>query len=344
MTSLTKTAIITRKTIRYSIFAVIILIVGRIFLSTGIKVYRHFFPAPPPPPTVSFGKLPKLEFPEGKSAENLTFTLETPEGGLPELTTQTKVYFMPKFFPNLLSLDAAIQKAQGLGFNPQPQKVSDTIYHFSHKNSPATLKINTVTGIFSISYDLSADSTPIEGVPPAPEVAASIVRSYLSSADLLPEDLTGPTSHQYLKIKEGNLTSALGRSEAHLIKINLFRKAYDNLPSLPPDPNQANIWFLVSGSREKQKQIIAAEFHYFPVDKTQSATYPIKTAEKALEELKAGQGYIASTPEKNVVIRRVYLAYFDPGKTSGFLQPMVVFEGDGFLAYIPAVTADYYGE
>jgi hypothetical protein len=38
------------------------------------------------------------------------------------------------------------------------------------------------------------------------------------------------------------------------------------------------------------------------------------------------------------------MAYYDPDVLSQYFQPIVVFEGDGgFVAYVPAVTAEYYG-
>lgn len=346
MASLTRTAIVTRKIIRYSILGVILLIIGRIAIGAGIRAYRYFFPPPPPPPTVTFGKLPELVFPDGVDVGNVNYTIETPEGEVPEFSTQAKVYFMPKQSANLLSLDAATQKAIDLGYEGNPQEVSDTVYRFQRGDSPATLQINIVTGIFSISYNLSADSSAIERLPPSPEVAASEVRSYLSSADLLPEDLSGPTTGEFLKIEGGQLVDALGRNEADLVKINLFRDQYDELPTLPPDPNEANVWFYVTGAREKKNQFVAAEYHYFPVDNSQSATYPIKTAQEALNELKAGNAYVAfaGQQEGNITIRRIYLAYYDSGKPSEFFQPIIVFEGDSFMAYIPAVSSDYYGE
>jgi hypothetical protein len=346
MASLTRTAIVTRKIIRYGILAIILLIIGRIAIGAGIRVYRYFFPAPPPPPTVTFGKLPSLAFPEDINLGSVNYVIETPEGGLPNLDTQARAYFMPKQTSTLLGLDAARQKAVDLGYADSPQEISDTVYRFPHRDQPATLVINTVTGIFSISYSLSADQTPTERIPPAPEVAASQVRSYLSSADLLPDDLTGPTTHEFLKLEGGQLVSALGQSDSDLVKVNFFRREYNGFPSLTPDPNEANVWFYVSGARERQKQFIAAEYHYFPIDESQSATYPIKTAEEALNELKAGNGFIASAAqtEGNIAIRRIYLAYYDSGRPLEFFQPIIVFEGDGFVAYVPAVTADYYGE
>lgn len=344
MATLTKVSITTRKIIRYSIFGVIALIIAKFTLDTTIQIYRYFFPVPPPPPTVAFGKLPKLDF--RFSEGNLTFSLETPEGSLPILATQAKVFFMPKPSPNLLSLESATEKAVQLGFLPDAEVASQTIYRFRHKNVPSTLESNIVTGVFSLSYDLAEDLSAIERIPPASEIAASLARSYLSSADLLPEDLTGPTAHSFLKIESEQLVPALGQADADLIRVNLFRKDYDELPTLPPDPNEANVWFMISGARERYKQIIASEFHYFPVDETQLATYPLKTAETAWEELQAGHAYIAiSGGEGTIVIRRVYLAYYDSGTPAEFLQPIVVFEGDNnFTAYVPAVTSDYYGE
>jgi hypothetical protein len=349
MTSLTQIAITIRKIIRYGIFFLIFLIIGRIVLGIGLGIYRTIFPPAPPPPTVSFGKLPKLPFPQKTTPTNLTYTLETAEGGFPKISTQAKVFFMPKLSSNLLSLDLAKEKAASLGFNTDPQKVSEILYRFSRKDTPSTLEINIITGAFSLSYDLGADSSPLQKRPPAAEIAASQVRSYLSSANSLPEDLTGPTNYGYLKLSEGKFVSALSLSEANLVKVNLFRKDYDNLPSLTPDPNEANVWFVISGALERGKQIIAGQYHYFAVDEGKYSTYPIKTAQAAWDELNAGKAYVATRginkDGDKITIRKIYLAYYDAGEPTDFYQPIFVFEGDrGFIAYLPAVTSAYYGE
>lgn len=352
MSSLTQVAISTRKTIRYGIFFIIFLIIGKMIWGSAIGIYRKLNPPPPPPPTVKFGKLPTLPFPpptEGEVRPNLTFSLETPEGGLPALPSQENVYFMPKISSNLLSLQIATDKAVSLGFSPNWQQVSDTLYKFPHVSEHSELLMNIVSGAFSISFDLKSDSSPLSRRPPAPEIAAAQIRSYLSSADLLPDDLTAETTHEFLKQEGENLVPALSLSEASLIKVNFFRRPYNNLPSLTPKPDESNVWFIVSGLPEKQKQIIAAEFHYFPIDETQSSTYPLKTAEDAWNELNSGRAYIASyglNQEGNQVkIRRIYLAYFDSGEPTEFFQPIIVLEGDkGFAAYVPAVAQDYYGE
>jgi hypothetical protein len=346
--SLTQIAITARKTVRYGIFFIIFLIIGKIVFDIGKGVYQYFFPTPPPAPTVEYGKLPKLPFPE-KAKPNLTFTLETAEGALPTLSEQAKVYFMPKLSPNLLSLDVAKEKAISLGFQPEEQEITQTLYRFNKKDIPAYLEMNIASGIFSISYDLKADRSPLERKPQAPEVSASQVRSYLSSANLLPEDLTGPTVHEFLKIDNERYITSLSLAESDLIKLNFFRKDYDSLPSLTSDVNKGNIWFVESGAPDRERQVIAAEYHYFPVDETKFSTYPLKPAQIAWDEFSQGNYYLAgqglNKDGDNVIIRRMYLAYYDAGVPMDFYQPVIVFEGDkGFLGYVSAISTDYYGE
>lgn len=348
MVTLTYASITARKTIRYMIYGIIFLIVGRILLNSTIALYKKIFPPAPDPATVSFGKLPKLPFPEKKKV-NLTFGIETSDGTIPTFPLTTNVYFMPKKSANLLSLDFAKENAKKLGFNPESQQISDSLYRFNHKTAPATLETDIVTGAFSISFDLHADSSPLSVKPSQPEVALSTIKSFLSSANLLPADLSGPTKHEFLKTQAGGFIPALSLSDANLIRVDLFRKEYNKLPVLTNSPDYSNVWFMVSGLRERGKDVMAGEYHYFPVDETKSSTYPLKTGDFAWQEFSSGNYYPASlggTVEgDNIKIRKIYLAYYDSGVYTEFMQPIYVFEGDkNFVAYIPAVTADYYGE
>lgn len=353
MTSLTKVAITARKIIRYTIFFIVFLTVGKILLGIGISVYKSIFPSPPPPPTVKFGKLTTVPFPKKNDSPKLTYNLETAQGGFPEIPGQAKVYFMPKLNPNLLSLDVAKEKAKSLGFIGNPQQESESLYKFPNPDNPSYLEMNIVTGTFSISYDLSSDRSPIDTRPVAAEISASEFRSLLSGASTLPDDLTGQMVPGYFKLENGKLVSALSLSGADVVKVNLFRKNYDNLPSMTANPDEANVWAIVSGSQDKAKQIIASEYHYYPVDESQYSTYPIKTPQEAFGQLQAGGAYIATMGKHkdgdNVTIRKVYLAYFDPEEESDFYQPIYVFDSDdtasgtSFVAYVPAVSSDYYG-
>ncbi|HLD91958.1 MAG TPA: hypothetical protein VI795_01030 [Patescibacteria group bacterium] len=348
MVTLTYASITARKAIRYGIYFIIFLIIGRIMLNGAISLYKKVFPPAPEPPTVAFGKLPKLPFPE-KTKLNLNFTLETVEGNIPSFDAKANVYFMPRKSANLLSLDYTKEIAKKLGYTSDPQQVSDSVYKFNHKTSSAQLEADIITGAFSISFDLNADPTPILVKPNPPEVSAGTVRSFLSNANLLAADLNGDVTHQYLKTQAGSFIPAVALSDSNIVRIDLFRKKYNELPIVSNTPDKSNVWFMVSGIKEKGKDIIAGEYHYFPVDETQKATYPIKTGDQAWQEFTGGNYYPASyglTAEgDNIKIRKIYLAYYDPGVYTEFFQPVYVFEGDkDFKAYVPAVTSDYYGE
>jgi len=102
---------------------------------------------------------------------------------------------------------------------------------------------------------------------------------------------------------------------------------------------------MFSGARAGGDQVVAAEYHHFALDENKNGIYPIKTSEEAWEELKSGKGYIADLGDNSkgtITIRKVYLAYYDPGQYTEYFQPVVVFEGDNnFVAYIPAVINEY---
>lgn len=348
MATLTEASIISRKTVRYIIYAIISFTALRFVIISSIALYKKLNPPPPPPATVAFGKLPKLIFPD-KVKPKLNFSLETPTNGLPVFPDKQNVYFMPKISSNLLSLDIAKDRSNRLGFNSEPQQITESMYKFFHKNAPSSIETNIITNSFSISYDLNIDPSPLSVHPPLPDIAMSGIKSFLSSASIYPDDLNGPIRHKYLKIQGGGFLPALSLSDAVLIRVDLFRKNINELPPVTPNYSEGNVWFMVSGLRDRGKDIIAGEYHYFPVDESQVATYPIKSADSAWQEFNSGNYYVASqgttVDNDNIKIRKIYLAYYDASSYAEFYQPVFVFEGDkDFVGYVPAVTTDYYGE
>lgn len=314
-----------------------------------MSIYQNFNPPPPPPPTVLFGKLPPLSIPKIEAQQAANFTLELPEGELPTVDTTLPVFVIPKKAAYLGAIDDARNIVRELGFTDSEEEISPAIYRW-HNNrfADSTISINIITGAFSLNSNLLEDSNLLGLRPPNEEAAAATIFSFLSGADLLTEDLENGTVSSSLikKTADNQLVFAPSISEAQFIRVDLSRQDYNNLSVVTPVPKRSNVWFLISGSSDPPRQIIAGEFHYFPIDESQSSTYPIKTPQTAWEELKAGQGFIVNRAQKeNVTIRRVYLAYYDSPEYQEFFQPVFVFEGDdGFASYVPAVTSEYYGE
>lgn len=351
MASLTEVSTITRKVIRYGTYLVILLILGRLAFIGAKALYGRLFPEPPPKPTVVFGKLPALPFPEKHVPNNLSYTLETPDAKLPVFPEQIEVYFMPPGSSLLGGLDAAKKRASSMGFNPNGKILLESVpnvYIFQKDNAPSHLTMNIVTGIFSISYDINSDPSVIGKLPPAAEVAISNARSFFSRAGVLEDDLKERASHEFLRIEGGQFVPAVSLSEADLTKVNLYRSSYaEDIPAVTQEYSEANVWVLLGGAGGN-RQVIAAEYHYYPVDEEQVGTYPLITAGQAWEDLKSSKAHIPSeggaADGANITIRRVYLAYYDAGQYTEFYQPVIVFEGDNdFAAYVPAVSAEFYG-
>jgi len=353
MASLTEASILTRKIIRYGLYLLIIVVVGRLLWWGGTTLYSKINPPQPPKPTAAFGKLPKLPFPEGDDhkVENVTYTLQTADGNLPTFPELIPVYQMPEPQSNLQGLEAAKQKAQSLGFSQDGKLSIDkvpNIYRFDKIGKPSHLTMNIITGVFSISYDIASDPTVLGQQPPAPTLAVSQAQGYINRAGEDEEELSGPTTTEFLKAEKGAFVPASSLSEADVTKVNIFRKNYGpkgEYPAMTPEMPEANVWMMLSG---RTNDVLAAEFHYFPVDATKNGTYSIKNAQQAWDQLKEGKGYIANPGKRStteVIIRKVYLAYYDAGQYTPYYQPVVVFEGDGgFFGYVPAVVDDFYGE
>ncbi|MGB9911362.1 MAG: hypothetical protein ACPLKP_02025 [Microgenomates group bacterium] len=347
MATLTETAYITRRSIKIGIIAIFLFIIGKIIFNLGTKIWRQLHPPPPPPPTVSFGKLPKIEFPSSSSDLNLSFKLETIEGGLPNLPTVAKVYFITPIRPNLLALERANQLAKKLGFRSQPQPINEKIYRWQGEKTATTLEIDINTLNFHLYYDYQNDPQIInEKNLPNQQQAAQEVKSFLANAELLPQDLaSGTAEFRYFRWQPPNLVPALSLSEADFIQVNLFRADIEGVKVFPPNLDKPLIYFLFSGSRSPDKRIVEIKYIYYPIQTEIFGTYPLKPLSQAWTELQNKKGFIARLGENQdgqITIRKIYLGYYDSETPQNYLQPIYVFEGDrNFLAYVSAIDPQW---
>lgn len=344
MANLGETAVIARKAIKYGGMALVVLIIGRVILSAAVSYWKAVHPAPPPPPDVKFGKLPKLEFPQA-DAQSFTYKLETPTGGLPTgLPGQFKVFFMPIKKASLLAYDAAKSVASKLDFITDPKKLSETEYRWDTTDPiPSSLTINIITGAFILDKHWQSD--PTYNTPTiyyTDTQAQDRVYNLLSKVELLPEDVKdGRFTVQYLKSDKDQLVSAASLSQAYFIQVNLYRKPVDNVEVVNPSATKGLITAILALQREDARQFINLNYNYFPVDPQKFASYPLIGVSEAWKRLQAGQGFIAGVKPNttNVTIRDVSLKYYDADTPQQFMQPAYVFTGDpDFVGYVPALA------
>jgi hypothetical protein len=245
-----------------------------------------------------------------------------------------------------LALDQDTVTAGDLGFNSKPSEVKYGVYEFKNDSLNQTLTMNVLDGSFNLKYPYESDQLLLNPEKmPTKEEAITIAKGYLSGANKYPTDLSeGEKKVSYWKISFDGLKSVSSLSEANIIRVDFFRtNIADNLKIVSGDVNSASVSVLVTGSQLEGKKIVEVNYKYTQIDREIFSTYPIKTPEQAWTDLNAGNYWPASDVEtKDVTIRQMYLAYFEPISLTNYLQPIYVFEGDGnFVGYVSAVTEKY---
>jgi len=315
----------------------VLIIAAIIVFSLLMKVKDAVFPASPPPPKVGFGKLPAVEFPSNTVGKNLTYSINTITGTLPGFAVSERVYKMREEKPDLLSLSRAKEKARAIGFDKNPTQVSENVYQWKDADG----KILTMN-ILNFNFNLSSDyllNKDIAVFNRRADIAVSVAKDFLSRMNFLPSDLddTKTTTDQYF-VKNIKLMLSTSLSTTQVVRVNFFQKNFNNIMIYYPSPTPP-LNFLIGSSLDPQ--ILEANFFYQKPSDI-SSTYPLKTAEKAFEDLKSGNAYISIQPANtNVSIKKVSLGYFMAEKNQNFLMPIIVFESDNFRAYVSAVTDEW---
>ncbi|MBD3279527.1 MAG: hypothetical protein GF390_02335 [Candidatus Pacebacteria bacterium] len=342
--SLTDVTKIGRQAVKFSLIGLVVLMVGRIFLSALVGFWQATHPEPPPPPTVGFGKLPPIEFPAKTEVKKpQSYTLETADGRIPSFGDRAKVFLMPKSSPSLLADEQVRQIAASYNFIFEPEVLDSRTYRWT-KSQPleAVFEIDVQNHNFTLTTDyLTRPELLLKNNLPDDFEAVSRVKTFLRKADLLPADVaTAAGDIRYLKALGNDLGTAASLSDADFIEVNLNRVPVDGKYQMyTSQANQGTIQAIIAGALKGDNSIVQLKYYYHPVDKTIVETYPLRSSQQAWKILQAGEGYIVAAGEQEeAVIRQVELGYFDSLTEQQFLQPIYVFKGDsGFLGYVPAL-------
>lgn len=345
MANLTETAFYARRGIRWGIVALIGLTVLRILFDIAVTQLQRIFPPAPLKVNNYFGKLPKVAFPaQSTPSAQLSFSLQTISGEVPEASEAARVYFMPKNKANLLSLSKAQTFVGKLGFTTTPRQMSTTLYRWIDlKNPLRTIEMDIVSNQFRLNYNFVHDLTLFsERQIPSPQTAISETMTFFQNVSLPTQDLDiARPVITYLKLVGDRLEPTTSQSQADAVKLNIFRKDYDSMRVLTDNPEQSAVTIIFSGSRRTDKRMLAIDYSYWPLDAKNVGAYKLKTSEVAFEELKIGGGYIVKRPADmtQIAITTAYIAYYDSREPQLFMQPIFVFEAeDKFRAYVPAVA------
>lgn len=338
MATLTWASTFFRKTFTRIILAVLAIILFFIIINFGKNLINSIFPPSNAPATVAFGKLPKLDLSGGVTyAPGTIFNVQTVSGNIPNLAASAKVFMVsePRFAFG--ALKQAQEKAKNAGFNSQPVEALEGKAKFVDlKDKSRILVIETATGNFELQSDFASQQEIIASRPKSQEdakrQAIDFFRIFGISQKDFPQDKISST---FYKVDAGKLVSVVSLSDANLVQVVFNRAEIDGLPVIYLNAANPSVWALVSNQK------IAAA-NYFPIDiqKNKFATYPLKNASAAFEDLKNARGVFNKKIDGKVfIVRNVKLGYLQTNKFQPHLMPVYIFESDnGLAAYVSAVS------
>ncbi len=335
--TLTQTADLTKKVF---IFGVIFLVVI-IFSWVGFQYYKTSQVVPTQveeeKADTKFNLLPKPNFnislvPSSK----YTYELLTTTGKLPEdLPKIFKVYFISKLGTSLLASNRAKKLAFSLNFNNGPEILSSTLYNFTD-DSGGNINIDLDTGNFEYKRNIATESGLLNNTLTDKQKLIQDFKSFLNSKDLLKEQISsGQTQVVYpenssnkaiISLWQDNITE--GEAEIKIVTNNftegLIKTEVSNLVS------------------EDNNRYPYLKYIYWPIDLTNFATYPLKDINVAFDELKTGKASVVKESSISTVgLTNIHLAYLLTEEYTPYLQPVFVFEGEGFAALVGAVDEQF---
>lgn len=327
--TLTQTALITKR----AIFFLILLSAVGTSTFFGYKIWQARYlagvPKPEEKPDIKFGLLPKPDFLKPLvSSANFSYSIDTQTGGLPNFPKLAKVYYIPKGVVTFASSDKAGFLAQKLGIINPPQVLSETTHQF--KDNTKTLTYQLDSGNFIFKKEATAASfTPLGDE----KELTSDFRRLLSSLGLLNDDLrNSPSKAKLLK-------------EASAAAVFIWPKDIDKFPIVSQNFTDSPVEATSSGNFQIPDNLLVFKYTFWPVDQKTYATYPLKTAAQALEDLRGAKGIVLVEPKSpKVSITSVYLAYLESENYTPYLLPVFVFEGPNFVAYVNALPDQYVNQ
>ena len=287
------------------------------------------------------------------SSAGLQFTLDTIEGEPVTATQTAKIYFLPPTTTRFGYREKIYLIAKTLGFNTDEVKHELNGKVATFQDDTKTLKIDITNFNYSFEFDYTQDPTIFDGllIPPKDRIEDSAV-DFLKSIGRYPEELAqGKINVVYFNYnpEENKLYVTQKPQEANVVEVDFYRPDISAVPEPIPivspkyftSQNHVLMVFNESGYR-----ILKAQVEFYERSYEQIGIYPLKTGLQAWEELKVGRGLVINNdnPAPDILVKKMFLGYYDPDTYQEYLQPVYVFLGDNnFVSYIPAVSSDYFG-
>lgn len=345
--TLTELSFYVRKYRPYGILSVLLILI----LFYSVQLIILILQNKPTGPAISpiFNVLKRPTIPEASSSAGIKFALENIEGRPVTATDTARVYYL---LPPPRTTFGFRQKAYLMAktLNFETDTVSFILQGRNAVFSDATKKLSIDIQNFNFNFQFSFADQPglfDKAVTPSEQNAQAQAVAFLQSLDTYPEELAkGKTNAIFFNFNPQSKTiKPINKGEdANLVEIDFSRADIDGFPTVSPSFFNSQNFVLMAFFNDGTFQVLRSQVKFFEKSLEQFGVYPLRTGDEAYVDLQQGEGIVISNPQKrkDVIIRTMFLAYFDPDEYQDYLQPVYVFVGDdNFVAYVPAVTKQY---
>jgi len=302
-------------------------------------------------PVFGLIKAPFFEHATGNAKYD--FGLDTINGKLPMATASAKVYFIPEPKSTLAYLTKVDGLAVSFGFDTTITKpVTLDEEWVKYEDSDQLLEVNIRSYHFRYKLKFGAEfETIINATPEAKFIGfeSSLIeeaRQALSSRESYPPHLAaGTATPVYVRYDttEKQFVPVKPENGAQGLRV-YFGRVEDDLEIATPERLVTQNYVTIAPLNH-YSQVIEAQYLSYTKLETDPGTYPLISSEEAFVKLKQGLAktiYIDENAPKKILIKELYLAYYDPETYQSYFQPIYVFLGNhNFLGYLPALKDEY---
>ena len=341
MSSLTETAIFSRKAFIWIIIAICTVVALMILLGIGKNIKNALFPPKDLPATVAFGGINSLNKTTGfTAASGTTYELQTISGGFPALPAYGTVFEIKKGSSSFGAIDNVSEMASNIGFDGQGVEVAPGEFEYvDDVDKNIVLRIDSLSGNFLFDTNYENNTEILSGRPPDVQDAISIATRFLERYGLdlsdYPEE---KVQTRMVRVDGTSLTPTQSANTANLIDVKFYRSDLNKVPVIWAKENEAPISVLVS-----ERDVVYAKVSQNQIATNKFATYPLRNIADAYKDLEAGNGLFNRLPtQKQVTILNITLGYIESENMNGYLQPAYIFNSiDGLFGYVDAIESKW---
>jgi len=343
--TLTEYSVLARKVLPLGIIGILGALIA--FFSVQIILTQ---PAPTEVPVnpydLVYGKISPIGSKDATSSAGFNFTFDTIEGIPVSPAEHAQVYFIPENNRQIgfsLKTDAM---AETLGFDiaTSPGKVNFPIINY--EDDKQKLEVDITRYNYDYQYVLGEDDEFLQKLVsvPEPSVITREATEFLQSVGRYPDELAqGKPNIVYLTFDpvEKKINISDNPQEANMVEVDFYRGDVEEYPSVTSSYfNSQNYVLMLYHS--KGMKVVRSQVNFYETAPDQVGIYPLKSGDAAWQQVVEGKGVVAySEPGvKDVTIKEMFLAYYDPSEYTEYFQPVYVFLGgreSNFAIYVSAV-------